>query len=278
MKRGSAMKDVHVPDTAQSDSLRGLRALVTGGGTGVGFCAARALAAAGACVAICGRRPEMLEVAANELKTTEGPAVVYTQADVTSKDDVARLRDVVGPVDILVNNAGYSLRSTDWRTVPVSTIEEVWRVNALGPVLMSQAFVPDMVDRGFGRVVNVSSIFGIVVPNPKSYGGEPSDNCSYAMAKSAIIGWTRFLASTLGGTGVTANVISPGVFGKGQGPGDEARRRASAESMKNFVPAIPAGRTGGEHDLDAAFVFLSCPGSAYVTGHNLVVDGGYTIW
>lgn len=254
-------------------SLLGRRALVTGGGTGIGREFARALALAGAEVVICGRRTEPLQRAAAEIGAPGSASVIAVTADVTSEADAQRLASAVAPVDILVNNAGYS-RIGKWTDVSPQAWREVMAVNVDAPFRLSQLLVPGMIGRSWGRVVNVASVYGIVVGNPYMYPQLDWDSPAYVTAKHALIGLSKYLAVRTGGTGVTVNAISPGMF-----PDTDANRdRSSAESLRRLSEFTPAGRTGEVRELASALLFLVSADSAFVTGQNIVVDGGWTLW
>jgi NAD(P)-dependent dehydrogenase (short-subunit alcohol dehydrogenase family) len=255
-----------------SDILSGKRALVTGGGTGIGFQFAETLARLGASIVICGRRAQPLENAAGSISATT-PAVTAIPADVTSDEDRRRLVRQAGDIDILVNNAGYA-RLGPWETVPVAEWREVMDVNVEAPFCLAQLLVPSMVERGWGRVVNVASVYGMLAGNRYFYPDFDWDAASYVTSKHALIGLTKYLAVRTGGTGVTVNALSPGMF-----PDTEANRdMCSDESRRRLRMFTPEGRTGDVEDLSSALTFLVSPASGFVTGQNVVVDGGWTIW
>ena len=252
-------------------SHAGRRALVTGGGTGIGRQLAKTLALAGADVVICGRRLAPLEEAAAEI-TGLGGAVRAVAADVTSEDDLARIA-AAGPFDILVNNAGYG-RIEPWTEITPESWHDVLAVNLDAPFRLSQLLVPPMVQRGWGRVVNIAAVYGMVTGNPYMYPDFEWDNCAYVTSKHALIGLSKYLAVRTGGTGVTVNTISPGMF-----PFTEANReRSPEESLRRLRQFTPEGRTGEVRELASALLFLVSPDSTFVTGQNIAVDGGWTLW
>lgn len=248
--------------------LRGRRALVTGGGDGLGRRMAEALVDAGAEVVICGRRRDTVEAAAAEI----GPQVVAVQADVTSVDDVDRLVAAAGDIDILVNNAGLShrapwqeVRSEDWRWIMTLNVES--------PMWLIQRLVPGMVERGWGRVINVSSVYGLVGGDESRYPGIGLDIGSYFASKFGLIGLTKFLAAQLGPTGVTVNALCPGMF-----PSPANVEALQPEVVAALEAGTPMKRLGVDTELRSAVLFLAGPGASFVTGHSLVVDGGWTVW
>ena len=251
--------------------LTGKRALVTGGGTGIGRSLAAALAEAGAGIVICGRRPEPLEAAASGARSL-GRDLRVIQADVTREEDVKRLRDDAGDIDILVNNAGGAQRRP-WRDVTSEQWRDVMSVNLDAVFRLSQVFAPAMVERGWGRIINIASVYGMSVMDPARYPGMEGDNASYAAAKHGLIGITRHLAAQLGRTGVTSNAISPGMILV-----ERLAGMLNAESLETLAAGTPVGRLGTPEDLRTAVLFLASPASGFVTGQNIVVDGGWTIW
>jgi NAD(P)-dependent dehydrogenase (short-subunit alcohol dehydrogenase family) len=185
---------------------------------------------------------------------------------VTNLADVERLASEIesdfGKVDILVNNAGINIRG------PIHQLTEadwdaVIDTNLKGPFLCARAFGPRMVGRGWGRVVNLGSILGLVAM---------AGRAPYASSKAGVINLTRVLALEWAGTGVTANAICPGPFGT------EMNRSLLDDPVKykEFVSQIPMGRWGEVEELAGAVVFLSSDASSFVTGTSLFVDGGWT--
>jgi NAD(P)-dependent dehydrogenase (short-subunit alcohol dehydrogenase family) len=249
--------------------LVGRRALVTGGGVNLGRQMARALAMAGAEVAICGRRAEPLERAVTEL-TDLGAAARHVVADVTVERDRQRLLAELGSIDILLNNAGYS-KVGPWLEVTTDEWREVLTVNLEAPFFLSQLFAPAMIEQGWGRIINVASVYASLAGDPDRYPGQGIDIGSYVASKHGLLGLTRHLAVMLGPHGVTVNAISPGMFVLPEST-------LGAEAREQLRVGAPVKRTGSDHDLESAVVFLANPGSGFVTGQDLVVDGGWSIW
>ena len=184
------------------DALEGKGAVVTGGGRGIGAAIARALAGEGARVALAARSLEEVERAAEALRKSGGQAWGI-RCDVTSEDDVARLgreaRERLGRVDILVNNAGQAT-SAPLKRITLADWNRILAVNATGTFLCTREFLPEMVTRGWGRVVNIASISGLEGARYIAH---------YCAAKHAVVGFTRAVATETEGTGVTANAICP---------------------------------------------------------------------
>jgi NAD(P)-dependent dehydrogenase (short-subunit alcohol dehydrogenase family) len=263
-------------------SLEGKRALVTGAGTGLGRSLARGLAEAGAEVVICGRRPEMLEETARFIRAEGGTAEIVV-ADVTGEDDVRRLQEAAGRIDILVNNAGIA-PNDQWTTVSLDAWRAVLEVNLIAPFRLCQAFAPAMMERGWGRIVNIGSVYGGIAGKPFLYPPD-WDPSSYFASKHGIHGITRYLSVRLAPHGVCINSLSPGGVittdheAKAAEGRTDAWKEAEAERIAHFAQTeVPAGRIGGEDDYTAPVVFLSSPGAKYITGQNVIVDGGWTVW
>ena len=246
--------------------LDGRRALVTGGGQGLGRVIAQALAEAGAEVAVASRTLANCETAAKEIAAATGRRTLAFAADVAVAADVERLvkevRATLGPIDILVNNAGVNIRGAtedlteaDWDTV----ID----VNLKAPFLCARAVAAEMRARGWGRIINLGSILSVVAL---------SGRAPYASAKAGVVNLTRALALEWAASGVTVNAICPGPFGT------EMNRSLmnDPEKYRAFVEKIPMGRWGEPHEIAGAAVFLASDAASFVTGSALFVDGGWT--
>jgi NAD(P)-dependent dehydrogenase (short-subunit alcohol dehydrogenase family) len=255
-----------MPNILDRFRLDGRRALVTGGARGLGRVMAQALAEAGADVAISGRSREACESAAADMASATGRRVRGFAADVIEAAQVTRLVSEVeaelGPIDILVNNAGVNKRGSiedlteaDW--------DMVIDTNLKGPWLCARAVGPKMRDRGWGRIINLASVLGVIAMPGRS---------PYASSKSGVINLTRVLALEWAGTGVTANAICPGAFGT------EMNRVLLDDPVKyqEFVRRIPMKRWGEVEEIAGAAVFLASDAASYVTGSTLTVDGGWT--
>ena len=243
-------------------SLDGKAIVVTGGGTGLGREMALALARAGADVAVAARRPGPIEETAARVADT-GRRGLAVSTDVTDSAQVDRLfGDVLkefGKVDVLVNNAGM-VGGLGGKPIWDITDEEFRAgtdANLTGAFYCSRAVARHMVERGEGKIINVSSGFGL-------RGGR--DNYVYACSKGAVVQLTRVLATSLGRYGVTSNCIVPGYFPT-EGTG----------SSKDVLPRadfIPIGRVGDPREVGPIAVFLASKASDYMNGELFVVDGG----
>jgi NAD(P)-dependent dehydrogenase (short-subunit alcohol dehydrogenase family) len=257
--------------SSEQENLTGKVALVTGGGTGIGRILAEALGRLECRVVICGRRKAVVDGTAAELRA-KGLRLEAVEADVSVDDGIAALAEAIGDVDILINNAA-TRRIMNWVDVSRQDWRDVMSVNLEAPLRLSQVFIPGMMQRGWGRVVNVASVYGIVAGNPGFYEGMNWDSLAYVVSKHALIGLTKQLAVMVGASGVTVNGLSPGMF-----PSTEANRSVPEESRVRLASATPVKRLGDLENLQSALEFLVSPRSSFVTGQNLVVDGGWTIW
>ena len=243
-------------------SLAGRTALVTGAGSGIGREIARGLADAGASLVLVGRT-ESVERTCHEIQGSGGDAVVarIDLADAPGMadavDDLARRH----PVEILVNCAGIIRRSAFLDTADEDW-NEVLAVNLDAPRILSRAFGSGMLDRGHGKIVNVASLLSF-------QGGR--DVASYTVSKHALVGLTRALANEWASQGVQVNAIAPGYIATE----NTAPLRSDPARDAEILSRIPTGRWGLPRDLVGAAIFLASPASDYITGHTLVVDGGW---
>ena len=252
-------------------NLDGRRALVTGAGTGLGRQMTLGLVEAGADVVICGRRLDRLEETARIVLQQLDRTIETVAADVTDPVDVRRLAEAAGRVDILVNNAGLA-PNQPWLELSLEEWRSVMALNVDAPFRLCQLLVPGMIGRGWGRVINIGSIYGHLGGDVRHY-PDWWDVPSYFVSKHALNGLTHYLAAKVAATGVTVNTLSPGGFS-----GSEQNEDISTpDAVRSFLDATPAKRLGGADDLKGAVVFLASEGSAFVTGQNLVVDGGWSI-
>jgi NAD(P)-dependent dehydrogenase (short-subunit alcohol dehydrogenase family) len=242
------------------------RALVTGGGRGLGRVIAQALAEAGADVSLAGRSLDTVRAAAREIAQTTGRKTLALGAHVAVAAEVERLvREVeagLGPVDILVNNAGVNIRG------PVGELGEadwdaVVDTNMKAPFLCARALGAGMCARGWGRVINLGSILSTV-----SLAGR----APYCASKAGVLGLTRVLALEWAKHGVTVNAICPGPFGTDM----NLPLRDDPAKYQAFVEKIPLGRWGELHEIAGAAVFLASDAASFVTGSALYVDGAVT--
>lgn len=248
--------------------LNGKTAVVTGGAGLIGKTAVRALRDHGAKVYIA----ELDMERARAVAGSEGfSGVECIELDITSEASVDRMtRELSGAgIDILMNNA-YP-RTGDWGARFEDVKAESWRNNVdwhmNGYFLCCQRVGEAMRARGSGSIINMGSIYGMVGPDFGIYKGTTLSNAAaYSAIKGGILNFTRYLASYYGPHGVRVNSISPGGISDGQ----------SETFVRNYSDRCPAGRMGRVEELAGAIVFLASDAASYVTGHNLVVDGGWT--
>jgi hypothetical protein len=254
-------------DPLASFRLDGRVAVVTGASSGLGSRFARVLGGAGASVVIGARRSDRLEELARDLRSA-GTRVVPVSCDVTDDDDVAALigtaREELGAVDVLVNAAGVAPAEDEEIESPAS-FRRVLEVNITGLYSCARAAAAVMLEQESGAIVNIASISGLVA-------GDGPDTPSYAASKGAVVNLTRELAVRWAGRGLRVNGIAPGWF-----PSEMTAETLASEDGRRFIAErTPIGRPGAEHELDGALLFLASDASSYVTGHTLVVDGGWT--
>ncbi|KIC32256.1 SDR family NAD(P)-dependent oxidoreductase [Leisingera sp. ANG-S5] len=242
--------------------LSGRTACITGASSGLGRQAAIALAAAGAQVVAVARRAEALESLCTEI----GPAAAYAAADVADRSGLEALRQAVsapfGAPDILVHAAGVNTRQTA-DEVTAEGWDQTLALNLSAPFFLSQALVPAMKERGWGRIVNFASL-----QTTRAFPG----GIAYGASKGGIGQLTRAMAEAWSPHGITANAIGPGFFPTELTQavfGDDAR--AARNAAQTCI-----GRNGRLEDLDGPLLFLCSEASAYVTGQILMVDGGFT--
>lgn len=257
---------MHVKDLFD---LSGKVAIVTGGSRGLGLEIAEGLAEAGAKVTITGRRRQWLDPAEAGLRE-RGVEVLSVEADVAEPEGVQRsVQETVerfGGVDILVNNAGLSWGAPSLE-FPLDKWQMVIGINLTGVWLMSQAVAPHMIERGGGRIVNVSSITGQLGIEP-----ELQDTVPYNASKGGVDALTRDLAVKWARHNINVNAVAPGYFPTRM---TDHLMKTVEEKMRALSPFNRVGRDG---ELKGAVLFLVAPASSFVTGQVINVDGGATVW
>jgi NAD(P)-dependent dehydrogenase (short-subunit alcohol dehydrogenase family) len=246
--------------------LDGRVAVVTGGSKGLGEAMADGLAEAGASVAIVSRHLDECRSVAERIARDAGGDVLPLEADVSRAEQVREMAQAVlerfQRVDILVNNAGVNVRKATL-DLTVEEWQEVVDINLTGPLLCAQAVLPTMVAQQYGRIINISSIFGAV--------GFPARS-PYTATKGGLLNMTRAWALEYAREGITVNAICPGPFDT---PMNRPLRQ-NPEAYQAFLARIPMGRWGALPELASAVVFLASEAASYITGAALFVDGGWT--
>lgn len=246
-------------------ALDGQKAIVAGGGRGIGRAIAIAFASEGADVAVVGRSIDMLSEAAAEIRASGGMAVVASQ-DLTQVREIPglfdRLAGELGGLDILVNSAGVQI------TGPSTEVtEEAWDTtldaNLKSMFFACQAAGRRFIDQGRGKIINLASTFSLV--------GFPGF-AAYCSSKGGVALLTKTLAAEWASSGVNVNAIAPTAIRTEM----NAYLLDDPDFLGFFLPKVPAGRVGDPSDVAGAAVFLAGAGSDFVNGHILLVDGGYT--
>ena len=244
-------------------SLEGKVAWVTGGARGIGAAVSEKLVGVGAQVAV-------MDVDAGaladfkELHPDLAPSLETYQGDITDTTSIKRVVKAIeshqGPVDILINNAGI-IRDRMFRNLSSEEWRKVLEVNLTGTFNCIRMVIDGMVERGFGRVINTSSISSL---------GNPGQ-ANYAAAKAGVIGLTRTLALEYAPYGVTVNCVAPGATKT------EMTRSLPSEAIERFIQKIPMGRMAEPEEIAIVHVFLASNEARYITGQVVFVDGGISV-
>lgn len=248
-------------------SLKGRVAVVTGASSGLGLQMAKGFAKQGADLVLMARRIERLEKIAEDFRA-QGVKCLPIQCDVTSTEQIDKAAEAAikeyGKIDILVNNAGSSknagvldMTDEEWNFTMDTDLTSVFKV--------TRAFAKYMVEKEYGRIINIASIYGQV-------GNTAMDTIAYHSSKGGVINFTRAAAAELAKYNITVNAISPGYFET-----ELTKDVLDTEAFTKFMEAsVPLKRYGREGELNAAAIFLASDEASYVTGQNLKVDGGFT--
>jgi len=251
-------------------------AVITGGAGVLGMEFAHALAGYGARVVVSDIDQAKCDACAEDVSASHGTEAVGVAADVSKPEEVTgSVEQTVarfGRIDILVNSAAATRMDkiyTSFEEYPVDVWKQVLEVNITGMFLITQAVGRVMLDQRCGSIINISSIYGVVAPVPSIYeGADFNTPAVYSVSKAGVIGLTRYLAAYWGDKGVRVNSITPGgVFNDHEDP-----------FLAAYNARVPMGRMACPAEPAGAVVFLASDASSYVTGHNLVVDGGWTAW
>ena len=230
--------------------------LITGGSRGIGKCCVYEFAKAGYRVFL---NYEKSDDAAQKICAETGAIAV--KADVSDEESVERMAELVrkyGRVSVIVNNAGISqiklfsdITAADW--------DRMFDVNVRGIFLVTKAFLPDMIREKYGKIINISSMWGV-------RGG--SCEVHYSAAKAAVIGFTKALAKEVGPSGINVNCIAPGVIDT------DMNSELDEQAMAELCADTPVGRIGTPYDIAKAAVFLASDDASFITGQTICADGG----
>ncbi len=254
--------------------------IITGGAGLLGSTYADGFSGAGANVVLVDLDGDRCVKKAEEIAGKGGTPPLGIGCDISDKEEVAAMtRQVVsryGRIDVLINNAAaypegffasfeeYSLE--DW--------EKVMGVNVTGMFLCSQAVAGEMKKKQKGCIINIASIYGVVAPDQRIYQGavlkgkQINTPLVYSTSKGAVISLTRYLAGYLAGSGIRVNSVTPGGVYSGQ----------NEKFVRSYSERCPLGRMANPEEIFNAVYFLATDASSYINGHNLVVDGGWTVW
>jgi 3-oxoacyl-[acyl-carrier protein] reductase len=237
-----------------SGELRGRRALVTGGSRGIGYAIAALLRDCGARVTVTG--------ALSERRAPDDCAYEQVDfADVAATRAFAERHRDAGDVDILVNNAGINVVAP-FAEISDDDFDTIHLVNLRAPMVLCRAVLPAMRERSWGRIVNLTSIFGVV---------SKTGRASYSSSKFGLAGMTAALAVEVAGDGVLANCVAPGFVDT-----ELTRRVLGDAGVAEMIRSVPAGRLAQPEEIAHAVQFLASPRNSFITGQSLIVDGGFT--
>ena len=261
-------------------SLEGKVAIVTGACGLLGKQHCFALAKAGASVVVCDVNANAIDLLVNQL----GEKHLGILLDVTDKSAIQQANDKIllefGRIDILVNNAAINDMFEDptlaaeqsrFENYPLASWEASWKVNVTGVFLCAQIFGSSMLKQGSGSIINIASTYGLVAPDQSIYKNESGEQVFfkspvYPVTKSAVIGFTKYLAAYWGHKNIRVNALSPG----------GVENRQDDFFIKNYAQKTLLNRMAVPDDYQGAIIFLASDASSYMTGANLIVDGGWT--
>jgi len=275
-----------IVDTKKSGELFSLAnkvVVVTGGAGLLGQVFCQALVDVGAHIAIVDLDLASAETVAKRINKSDAQRVIAVGSDITSPESVTQMvANVVkqlGRIDVLVNNAASKGSSLDaffesFEDYSLKTWREVMSVNIDGLFLVAQAVGKQMKKQGGGSIIQTSSIYGVVAPDQRiyegsEYNGRPINTPAvYSASKSAVNGLTNYLATYWASSKIRVNSLTPGGIASGQ----------NSEFNKKYSNRVPLGRMGEASELVGALIYLASDASSYVTGQNLIVDGGLSAW
>jgi len=257
-------------------NLDGRVALVTGGAGNLGSAMAEGLAESGAHVIIASRNLDKCREEAERISNRTQVQCIALQYDASNLDVTCQMMHKAaahwGHLDILVNNA-YSGPGNEINKLTGYEFTEAFRVGLTSYFVAAREARLQMIKYGWGRIINVASMYGMVASYPDAYEGLPfNSSANYHAVKGALLQLTRHMAVYWAKDNIRVNALSPGAF-----PSREVQE-SSPEFAKRLTEKVPLGRLGTAEELKGAVVFLASNASSYMAGHNLVVDGGWTAW
>lgn len=232
----------------------GRRALVTGGNKGIGKAIALRLAASGAEVTATGTDK-------SALASLSAAGINPVSLDLSDDAAIGSFLESAPAFDILINNAGIN-RHAVVGDLSLDDFDDIMRINVRSAVALCKGLVPGMAARGWGRVVNITSVFSVVAKSARA---------SYATSKFALAGFTRVLALDYAATGVLANAVAPGFIGT-----EMTRRMLGEKGIADMTAQVPMGRLGTPEEVANLVTFLASAENGFITGQNIVIDGGFT--
>jgi NAD(P)-dependent dehydrogenase (short-subunit alcohol dehydrogenase family) len=274
---------VNTKKSSELFSLANKVVVVTGGAGLLGQVFCQSLVDVGAHVAIVDLDLASAETVAKRINKSDAQRVIAVGSDITSPESVTQMvANVVkqlGRIDVLVNNAASKGSSLDaffesFEDYSLKTWREVMSVNIDGLFLVAQAVGKQMKKQGGGSIIQTSSIYGVVAPDQRiyegsEYNGRPINTPAvYSASKSAVNGLTNYLATYWASSKIRVNSLTPGGIASGQ----------NSEFNKKYSNRVPLGRMGEATELVGALIYLASDASSYVTGQNLIVDGGLSAW
>ncbi len=246
-------------------SFQNQMVLITGGTRGIGAALAQEVLACQGSVLVTGTGPTPPAWMADLPALAAGQMVRYAQIDFAAPDWGERFDQIVADspdIDVLINNAGIA-GGQDIQQLQVEDMRRMFEVNLVAPAVLVSRVAPAMARRGYGRIVNISSIAGVIsIPG----------RTSYSATKSGLIGQTRACALDLAGSGILVNAVCPGFVAT-----DMPRRTVGEAGLAAIGQRVPLGRVADPVDIVPPTLFLASRLNTYVTGQTLLVDGGYTI-
>lgn len=261
-------------------NLTGKVVVLTGAAGILGSRIATAFAERGATLALLDREASKVKALEETICNSYSSSVRSYALDITSREDyestVDKIETELGPVDVLINNAAAKSPNffEPFETFPIEDWDMVMSINTTGVMIGCQVVGKRMAERKRGSIINTLSIYGIVAPDQRIYEGSLYEGqkintpAVYSTSKAAVWGLTKYLASYWGGEGIRVNAVTPGGVFSGQ----------NDTFVSRYSARVPLGKMADQDDLSGAFVYLASDAAEYVTGQNIVVDGGLTVW